>query len=1349
MQEILFSFRNNENKRIKELRFKYNYSLADSYIMQYNRNNIVLSLNYFEDLVSLYKKTTRSSLLDELFKQIKVNKNIDTLNDKLINIKINKNVYLYPRINFLSKIQNIELFTSAFFIDLSFDNYVWYLKDEQTKEDKTNNIKLFAYYFISKPNNQISETKNIVFLNHRYFLNIYKNISFLSDDSQTIYYLKNLFFKRDASHHGKYINANHLLSKKYKITDNNNYILTYKKHHNVNYQYKNDLLYKTNQYVIYNMSFLVKPNTDNNKTLYLQWIEYFANKNIRKIYSKETFTELLSNKKQYFISNIIFANKYNQDIQSVINDASVQKFGSYIYLNNIDFASNNRKPTFIPALVFAYKNKTSIKYYENINAYKIGAGQIGLYNQLLTKKSSKPIYVLLKDYFANKQKKSIKTLNNYFCSNTNKSLYSNFSNVLLFKNEKNINSNNINVFVQSFNKNVNTTNNAMYLYKNRKSVFTITENNLAIKQGFILRYLENAFASKQHNKLYANIQTINAKLYYKPLYNKFENNTLYKSNFTFNYVGENSLMHKLNHNLKYYDQNTYVVRQSYKLHVNQIKTIHKQPLYLFKFDSYTDVHKSTYLLNRDKTFFEIFKEKYNLHRLNTFSDIYKEKYDLNDVKSYLNGEFIIRAPYSIKLLKDFTAIYKENKLIRLKSMDTDYIIKTIMPIALITEAKDYLTTINKINYHAFTKEIITDVYKKINKTAIYRQEDAFSKIPYHVFFNDSLVCDKIAYNVKTLELFNYSIIKSQIQSYYYNTDMFITKNNRSLIVYNQRISYNIIKFVDYINEPFFVSDRCKEAFQILIQPIKEKEKEAHENNTYTAFQSPLIQVMYNSNENWLNSMKYAFFTNQTSLSEHIKELQYEYKESLLHRNPNGLMNTDTKNIQHFELIKNMTVGDILRTMEKDSLPTNTFEHYFINKDILLQEYPELQELHRNIVEANLMTNPVDNWVWVYTEDEPFDDPFKIDELLLPENDTRYENLEEILFDRDKLKPRDPIRIIDDYTFIARYPNNYPIKNKDGTNAYENVALEYLDVRTSVMRQVFIAFYAIWQDNIFEFAKMTMTQSAKKILDYLYTWIIMYIAEVDQPEALRSFKLIRWYLERGIMQCSDYIITYEPDDLTSGKLASDDDLAIPNDIVKVPDVLKDRYGNVNTTMYIDYKNHVIRNTPSKLNQDTYITFLIENKKNTNISFNISSLDGKVQIILNDTVIEEKTLSGLANLVYNIPYNEENGYNIFRILKKAEYNTDDQFFIGNIRIPDMGKTGNLNIDFDPKLQGNKVLNYASQKVLTYINLYENTEHFVDELSRNNAHLSNTYERMLEYWELHHQDKDKGKRLTIKRT
>lgn len=415
----------------------------------------------------------------------------------------------------------------------------------------------------------------------------------------------------------------------------------------------------------------------------------------------------------------------------------------------------------------------------------------------------------------------------------------------------------------------------------------------------------------------------------------------------------------------------------------------------------------------------------------------------------------------------------------------------------------------------------------------------------------------------------------------------------------------------------------------------------------------------------------------------------------------------------FVAISNETLKEIVYDYD-----INTYK---VAKDIIAQE-----------VEAN-------NWAWVY-EEEPFEPAYGIDELLLPENDIRYKDFEDIIWDRDTCTPRFPIEEIDDYTFIAQFPNKYPMRDHNDNPLYEEVARAYYGVkeenyygiRLSIMRRVFLAYYTIWQNKIFEFAQMDMTQACNRMLDYLYNWILGYFATEDVPHALRVFRQIRWYMETAIIQDSRYKITYIPNALTSGSLDTNE-MPIESSL------------GVNSTMYIDTNLHVIRSSPSFLGYDVWLEMYVFNKRTTSFSFSLAT-NTPVEVYLNDNLIDTINHTGVK-YVYSLPYTAMK--NTIKIFKSGANNIDNMFYIGNIVIPDTGKDGELNIEFDnSKKLGNKALNGVAQKVKAYTNLMSDPE-FWEHLMKGNMALQDVYDKIQEYWNIHWRNQQKGKRLTIKRT
>ena len=433
------------------------------------------------------------------------------------------------------------------------------------------------------------------------------------------------------------------------------------------------------------------------------------------------------------------------------------------------------------------------------------------------------------------------------------------------------------------------------------------------------------------------------------------------------------------------------------------------------------------------------------------------------------------------------------------------------------------------------------------------------------------------------------------------------------------------------------------------------------------------------------------------------------------------------------------VLDFNSPVTRDSSIRTWFDEYLFTdrniKDFSIGEPIEWLEKTRK--KLGLHPDDVGNWAWVYETPDPLEPFFGIDELLLPENDTRYENLKEIIFDKERMRPRNPVKIIDDTTFIAKYPIAHPSKNHftDLAVDYDASAYKwenYYGVRTDIMYTCFLKYYRIWEVKMFEFSTMTMQQAVNQMLEYMYAWMVDYFSLEDLEGAFRVLRLIRWYGESAIIQNSQYLISYEygilESKLTSGKCL------VPNNL------------DENDTMFVDASKGVIRNNPAYIrNGPAYVEFYIDNKKNTTFTFSLSNSVGSVNIYINDELVDQRPFTA-KNITY--PLDTTGDTNIIRIEKPAAHNLNDTFYIGNIKVPDCGFK-DLSIEFDPKLRaGNKPLDVVAKKMIKFAQLHENRDEVYDMMFKANLGVNEVYKRLLEYWELHHANKTKGKRLTIKK-
>lgn len=428
------------------------------------------------------------------------------------------------------------------------------------------------------------------------------------------------------------------------------------------------------------------------------------------------------------------------------------------------------------------------------------------------------------------------------------------------------------------------------------------------------------------------------------------------------------------------------------------------------------------------------------------------------------------------------------------------------------------------------------------------------------------------------------------------------------------------------------------------------------------------------------------------------------------------------------------------------------ERLIKSSDIFQQLEWGFKDAHK----CDLHPNDFGNWAWVYETPDPFQyDKYGIDELLLPERDTQYEKFEDLIFDKEHIRPRHAIKEISDTEWIARLPIRHPVKNHaDVGKVYEDSAYKwenYFGIQTSVVHDMFLKYYRIWEKNMFKFSTMTMQQAGNLMLEYLWTWIPLYYPLDQIEQAYRVFRLIRWYTECAIINNSQYIISYQYADMKWPRVDEKTGTVI-DEVCRIPSDLQEYdptnvIDNSNDTMYslTGQGAYCLKINPIYYgSNDAWVTFRIENKRNTTIKFDLYNEVGSVNIYLNDRLIESLTAHGHHKLAYNIQYTGD--VNEFKIEKKAP-DTDAKFVIGNICIG-MQDFKDLNITFDPTLRaGNKPLNEVAQKLIEFAALHDRKDIAYHEMLTKNLGVSEVYKMLEKYWQLHHENKWKGKRLTIK--
>lgn len=419
--------------------------------------------------------------------------------------------------------------------------------------------------------------------------------------------------------------------------------------------------------------------------------------------------------------------------------------------------------------------------------------------------------------------------------------------------------------------------------------------------------------------------------------------------------------------------------------------------------------------------------------------------------------------------------------------------------------------------------------------------------------------------------------------------------------------------------------------------------------------------------------------------------------------------------------------DLSITRQKD-INVNTGDYIFITKqqyetNKYVSELKQMQKLAKD------MERPVEktyNWAYVYQYEDPIDPNYEyygLDELLLPEKDVDYSTFEDIIFDKETMKPRNPIKILDDNTFIAKYPIKHP------TPDYEKTGIIYIDVPSELMYDIFMKFYQIWYANIFKFGNMSMVASLKLMLDYIYSYIILSYSGTEYLEpALRVFRQIRWFGETSVMHNAQYKITCEYEDLKSNLQTGE--CQIKNEL---------------SGFYVNTALKVLSTISTSIGNEAYIKLYAYNREDSKISFSVSFSGGNVDVYINDNYIDT-IYSNHSFISYELPATDTE--NII-VLKRSASNNTGFCYVGNIII-EKGMYKNLSIEYDPDLRaGNMPLNDVVNKMVILANMYDNEAEVFEQFRKGNLAISELYKKLENYWELHHANKEKGKRLTIKET
>lgn len=855
------------------------------------------------------------------------------------------------------------------------------------------------------------------------------------------------------------------------------------------------------------------------------------------------------------------------------------------------------------------------------------------------------------------------------------------SGVWQIDNSKNVMLQNTNIFISKYKKNTGLNNKLIFGSKHHKYMFTtnsvFTNNNA--KNVFITTGL---FIDNSAKDIFTNNET---KFTTKnPVKIAINNSGLFVDNKPRPIWLTDNNINIINSKKPFVVHDTVIdihkIPYQLQIHDNGFDITKKQRL-IFLYEGEKSLYKTPVCINTPQEDIWMLRDNY---KLSTFNQLFVDK-EKRIINIYQQSHFLLR------------------KCVSFKTTDITSVIKHKIPIDIINrvsnEYNGMIIPVSKVKHQAFIDKIDEMVYKYSKDS--YITNDIFSSVfSKDIYCDEGMFFDKDAHKI-FIDYKNNMITKCKVYGFMHN-DIFVDKQKQNV----------------YIET---ILNATKESNRAWIEDIDIVSKSYHESTLHQdEFATKDLSEVHVPDSLFVDKTDQICYYDYGAFAD-----KSEYR-IMLHQDELALRDK-----------KSMHLADLVSQAIKEN--TGIFYDYEVFSNRIIKEcnlYKEIDSIENSIKEVMLHPDDFGNWVWVYETPDPIDVRYGIDELLLPENDTRYSDFEDIIFNKKTMKPRNPVKVINDTTFIARYPHKHPIPEySDVAVNYDDSAVkyeQYFGIEVEIMHKVFLKYYRIWQSKIFEFGTMTMVQSVKKMLEYLYAWIMIYFPPDKVEQALRVFKLIRWYGESAIIQNSQYIVSYEYDTLES-KLTTGT-CAIPNNL-----------GPGNDSMIIDASLGVIKNNPIYIGTGpAYIEFYIDNHKNTSITFSLSNTVGSVNIYINNVLVDVISHSTL-NMTYQIPYTGD--INVVKIEKPASHNLNQYFYIGNIKVPELSFK-DLSIEFDPIFKmGNKPLDEIAKKMIQYANLYDDFQDAYYKIKRSNLGIQETYKKMLEYWNLHHQDKTKGKRLTIK--
>lgn len=356
----------------------------------------------------------------------------------------------------------------------------------------------------------------------------------------------------------------------------------------------------------------------------------------------------------------------------------------------------------------------------------------------------------------------------------------------------------------------------------------------------------------------------------------------------------------------------------------------------------------------------------------------------------------------------------------------------------------------------------------------------------------------------------------------------------------------------------------------------------------------------------------------------------------------------------------------------------------------------------------------------YDDFEENVDNGQIDELLLPHKDYNYTSfLKELINDDGSIKAQ----YVTGYdkntmTYTVKLPVENPIE------VYEYIGRDYIDLDVGFLKYFITLLESRWKSNIYRYAAMYAVDALTDIMEFLYDFFEKKYAkkEKQMKMAKRCMQLFRWYSEMAILNNCDYELEF-----ATKKISVDYANKNLNDFNNM---------TILNNMAIS-KNYILEPIDKKL--PSSITFVnIHKQKIPKLAlyFKLYNCNSDSSILITDNS-NNATETVYKPGIYELNLELENKITI----QYEPTDMNQSIAISSASISNY-PTRNFTVRYKGRLGDvNPILKDLFNKLLLVTQKEK-------EQAKDIAPVTAAIYRMIEYFELHHTDKVKGKRLTIKK-